>query len=105
MASLDFQLVASQLSVAQINVITILRLSTCKEKGKQKSHLNRRYTHLYEFPVQKKLCCPAISNSVHIFKKCLLNVYLPVPSTSNTKTNMTVLDFKESLMEEVHQKH
>lgn len=75
MASLDFQLVASQLSVAQINVITILRLSTCKEKGKQKISFEQKvYTFIRVSRAKETALSSYFKLSSYIkemFTKCL----------------------------------
>lgn len=79
-------LVASQLSVVEINVITILRFYYLQRERKIKLLTWTEIIQLYELPVQKKLHCIiwkliALSNSIHIFKKYLLN--LSVAGTSS----------------------
>lgn len=98
MASLDFHLVEPQLSVEEINVITIARLYYLQKEIKTKILTWTESAHLliHELPVQKILHCwkwIALPNLVHMLKKYLLNLY--VPGTSNTETNMTDLYFKE----------
>lgn len=61
MASLDFHLVTSQLSVVEINVITILRLYYL-QKGKQKFSPKQR-VNIYELPLQKILYCLKMNSS------------------------------------------
>lgn len=56
-------LVASQFSVVEINVITILRFYYLQRERKIKLLTWTEIIHLYELPVQKKLHCLKINSS------------------------------------------